>query len=604
MAGRIPQSFIDELISRTDIVELVGTRVPLKKAGREYRACCPFHDEKTPSFWVSPDKQFFHCFGCGAHGTVLGFMMQYDQLPFPEAVEELANRLGLEVPHEGGNAPAPSQHEELSELLARIAGFYEETLRNNERARNYARGRGLDAATIERFRIGYAPDAWNEVLRRFGATDESRTRLLGSGMIIERETPRPGSENWYDRFRDRLMFPIRDPRGRVLGFGGRVLDKGEPKYLNSPETELFHKGRELYGLHEVRLARVRLERLLVVEGYMDVVRLHQAGIQYAVATLGTATTAEHLRRAFKLVNEIVFCFDGDRAGRAAAWRALQHALPEAREGRELRFLFLPDGEDPDSLVGKEGREKFEQRLASALPLSEYLIEHLREQADTSHADGRARLAALARPLIALVAPGIYRELVIERLATEVGLNAERLQQLLAIQDVEAPAADRETGGTRQRDNERGSMRATAGGRDGLVAQAIRLLLHFPAIATSVSQPQLTELGDLDAGGVPVLLEILVELQGIPAMSSAALLERWTNRTEGRRLFELAAADSLVVDADAARRELAAVFTRLTEGQRRLRMSALSTKDREKGLSEQEKLEYQRLIGTLANSRPR
>jgi DNA primase len=335
MAGRIPQSFIDELVTRTDIVELIGTRVPLKKAGREYRACCPFHDEKTPSFWVSPDKQFYHCFGCGAHGTALGFLMNYDQLPFPEAVEELAGRLGLEVPHDGGAAPAPTQHEGLHDMLARVAGFYEETLRGSERARSYLRGRGLDAAIIERFRIGFAPDAWNEALRRFGATDESRQRLLASGLIVERETPRPGSEPWYDRFRDRIMFPIRDPRGRVLGFGGRVLDKGEPKYLNSPETEIFHKGRELYGLHEARLARVKLERLLIVEGYMDVVRLHQAGVQYAVATLGTATTAEHLRRAFKLVNEIVFCFDGDRAGRGAAWRALQHVLPEAREGREV-----------------------------------------------------------------------------------------------------------------------------------------------------------------------------------------------------------------------------------------------------------------------------
>src|SRR5664279_450399 len=320
MAGRIPQTFIDELIGRADIVEIVGARVPLKKAGREYKACCPFHDEKTPSFWVSPDKQFYHCFGCGAHGTALGFLMQYEQLPFPEAIEELAGRLGLEVPHEGGAPAAARAQEELTDLLGRVDGYYQECLAANERARAYLRGRGLEGAALERFRIGYAPDSWNELLRRFGATEPSRRALQAAGLIIERDTPRAGSEPWYDRFRDRIMFPIRDPRGRVLGFGGRVLDKGEPKYLNSPETEIFHKGRELYGLHEARLARVKLERLLVVEGYMDVVRLHQAGIQYAVATLGTATTAEHLRRAFKLVSEVVFAFDGDRAGRGAVER--------------------------------------------------------------------------------------------------------------------------------------------------------------------------------------------------------------------------------------------------------------------------------------------
>ncbi len=457
MAGRIPQTFIDELIARADIVEIVGSRVPLKKAGREYKACCPFHDEKTASFWVSPDKQFFHCFGCGAHGTALGFLMQYDQLPFPEAVEELAGRLGLEVPHEGGG-PAPARApEELTELLARVAGYYQENLAGNERARAYLRARGLDAAIVERFRIGYAPDAWNEVLRRFGATDESRRALSASGLIIERDAPRPGSEPWYDRFRDRIMFPIRDPRGRVLGFGGRVLEGGEPKYLNSPETVLFHKGQELYGLHEIRLARTSLKRLVFVEGYMDVVRLHQAGVPYAVATLGTATTPEHLKRAFRLVSEVVFAFDGDRAGRAAAWRALQNALPEARAGRELRFLFLPEGEDPDSLVGKEGREAFEARLANALPLSEYLAAQLREQADVTHADGRAKFVALARPLLAKLPQGVYLELLLARIAQEVGLGTERLRELLSSDLAAAPAAGaRPSRGMSQASSGRGS----------------------------------------------------------------------------------------------------------------------------------------------------
>jgi DNA primase len=595
MPGRIPQAFIDELVSRADIVELIGTRVPLKKAGREYRACCPFHDEKTPSFWVSPDKQFFHCFGCGAHGTALGFLMQYDQLPFPEAVEELAGRLGLTVPHEGGTAPAPSQHEELGDALGRVAGYYEETLRNNERARNYLRGRGLDAATIERFRIGYAPDAWNEVLRRFGATDESRQMLLATGLIVERDTPRPGSEAWYDRFRDRIMFPIRDPRGRMLGFGGRVLDKGEPKYLNSPETELFHKGRELYGLHEVRLARVKLERLLIVEGYMDVVRLHQAGVQYAVATLGTATTPEHLRRAFKLVNELVFCFDGDRAGRGAAWRALQNVLPEAREGREIRFLFLPDGEDPDSLVGKEGRASFEKRLTGAQPLSEYLLAHLSEQVDLSHADGQARLVALARPLLNTIPPGVYLELLVERLAKLVGLQAERLRQLLEASRSETSAAPEAPTAYSERP---ARHEPRPGGRGGLITQAIQILLHFPAAARTLEARQIAALAAVEQPGVAVLHELLAFLHDHPQATTAAVLERWRERAESRRLVELAGGEVLVASASAAGHELIETLTRLIDTNPKLARLDELTARANSGLSSEELQEYQSLISSL------
>jgi DNA primase len=601
MAGRIPQSFIDELVGRADIVELIGTRVPLKKAGREFRACCPFHDEKTPSFWVSPDKQFFHCFGCGAHGTALGFLMQYDQLPFVEAVEELAGRLGLEVPREGGTAQPNSQHEELVETLSRVAGYFEETLQANERARSYLQGRGLDSTVAERFRIGYAPDAWNEVLKRFGATDESRQRLLDTGLIVPRETLRPGSEPWYDRFRDRIMFPIRDPRGRVIAFGGRVLDKGEPKYLNSPETELFHKGRELYGLHEVRLSRIKLERLLIVEGYMDVVRLHQAGIHYAVATLGTATTAEHLRRAFKLVNELVFCFDGDRAGRAAAWRALQNALPEAREGREIRFLFLPDGEDPDSLVGKEGRAAFEARLRTALPLSEYLLTHLSEQADLSNADGRAKLVALARPLLQIIAPGIYLELLTQQLAQLIGMNAARLGELLASTREEAAIAPTHASPTVQRARS-ATTAATRSGRGGLITQAIQLLLHFPQAARELAAAQVAQLAQVDVAGTNVLNELLGFFREQTKAGTAAALERFRERPESRRLADLASTEISGVDAAAATLELQEIVRHLTStNPRRGRLDELIAKGNH--LNAEELKEYQILISALAPRHP-
>jgi len=604
MAGLIPQGFIDELVARSDIVELIGSRVPLKKAGREYKACCPFHDEKTPSFWVSPDKQFYHCFGCGAHGSALGFLMQHDQLPFPEAVEELANRLGLEVPHEGGS-PAPRASEDLTDLLGRVAGFYQERLAASEHAQAYLRQRGLDAAIIERFRIGYAPDSWNEVLRNFGATDEARRALLATGLIIERDSTRATGEAWYDRFRDRIMFPIRDPRGRVLGFGGRLLAAGEPKYLNSPETTLFHKGQELYGLHEIRLARTSLKRLIVVEGYMDVVRLHQAGIAYAVATLGTATTPEHLRRLFRQVSAVVFAFDGDRAGRAAAWRALQTALPELREGRELHFLFLPDGEDPDSLVGREGAAGFETRLAGAQPLSEYLASQLRAEADLRHADGRAKYVSLARPLLAKIPPGVYLELLLERIAQEVGLGAERLRELLRTEAGAAP----ETGdvGYPPRQGTPSPRRATATargsggvGRRGLVTQAIQTLLHFPATATVLPEPLCASLEDIPEeklGGIDTLRALLAALRARPGRTGSQLLEEWRDRPEHRRLGELQA-ESLLLDAAQAGAELRGILERIVsqDFQERAarRYDELLAKLESQSATPEEQLEFQSL----------
>ncbi|MFZ8987002.1 MAG: DNA primase, partial [Steroidobacteraceae bacterium] len=468
MAGRIPQAFIDELLVRTDIVEVVGSRVQLKKAGREWKAPCPFHNEKTPSFWVSPDKQFYHCFGCGAHGTALGFLMEHDRLPFPEAVEELASRLGMEVPHDesrGGSRP----QDDLHGLLGEVTQFYREALRESPQARDYLDSRGITSESRVRYAIGYAPDAWDAVLKRFGGNPEAVQRLTEVGLIIERSGGRESGH--YDRFRDRIMFPIRDIRGRTVGFGGRTLGAGEPKYLNSPETPLFHKGRELYGLYEARQSLRQIDRLMVVEGYVDVVRLAQAGIQYAVATLGTATTTEHLSRLFRVTNELVFCFDGDRAGRTAAWRALENALPHARDGRQLRFLFLPDGQDPDSLVGEEGREAFEARLAHAVPLSEFLVGQLASQVDLGSVDGRARLAELTRPLLARVPEGVYRALLLERLAEGVRMPASRLQDLLGTT---SPGS---TGrGARPRRTESASL----AGRKPLLTQAITLVLHHPA----------------------------------------------------------------------------------------------------------------------------
>jgi DNA primase len=584
-------------------VEVIGSRVQLKKAGREYKACCPFHTEKTASFWVSPEKQFYHCFGCGAHGTVLRFLMEHDRLAFPEAVEELASRLGLAVPHERGANPAAARAEDtLYELMGRVGKFYSEALAQSERAREYVARRGLTRETLQRFAIGYAPDSWNAVLRHFGAEESGRRALAELGLIIERDRGAGEGERHYDRFRDRIMFPIRDTRGRTIAFGGRIIDRGEPKYLNSPETALFHKGRELYGLYETRLARTGLKRLLVVEGYMDAVRLHQTGIGYAVATLGTATTPEHFKRIFRLVSEVVFAFDGDRAGRAAAWRALQHALPEAREGREIRFLFLPEGEDPDSLVGAEGREAFEGRLDSTLPLSEYLVRELSADTDLASADGRARFAASARPLVAKVPEGVYRDLLLGRVAEVVRLAPERLQALWSGEGTPAggssgsggPAAAR---ARREAVTARRPRARLSAGRGSLVTQAIARLVNFPPIAGSVTDAERAGLEGCEEGGIEFLREMLDDLRARPLSHPAQVLQRWAERKESRRLGELLR-EEILGDAQASAVELKAALGKLAELTRERRLAALEARIDTAGLaglSAEERDEFQELI---------
>jgi len=594
MSGRIPQSFIDDLVGRTDIVELIGARVPLKKSGREFKACCPFHDEKSPSFWVSPDKQFYHCFGCGAHGTSLGFLMNYDRLSFPEAIEELASRAGVEIPRD--TRPDDGRNREdadLAALMARVAAHWAQQLPGNRRAAEYIARRGLSPETLQKFSIGYAAQSWNDVLQRFGAQARDRQALLAAGLVIERDAAAgPGGDKLYDRFRDRIMFPIRDARGRVIAFGGRIIDQGEPKYLNSPETSLFHKGRELYGLYEVRQSRPTLRRLMVVEGYMDVVRLHQAGIEYAVATLGTATTPEHLKRAFRLVNEIVFAFDGDRAGRAAAWRALNNALPEVREGRQLRFLFLPEGHDPDTLVGAEGKQAFEQRLEGALPLSEYLVQEITAQADLAHADGRARFAEIARPLVARIPEGVYRELLIERLAEAIRLPSNRLKELWAAANTAAPARRDESA----RESPRSAPRAgQSAGRGGLMRQAVLTLVHHPRIATELAAADLETLAELDEPGADILRALIEDLRRTPCTSTGQLLERWRDRPEAERLNRLAAIETLIADAAAALREFRNALSRMQAEQWKRRLDLLLEKEKAEGLAADERQELQRLI---------
>jgi len=594
--SRIPQHFIDELVARTDIVEVIGSRVPLKRAGRDYKACCPFHDEKTPSFTVSVEKQFYHCFGCGVHGTSLGFLMAYDHLGFVEAIEDLAARAGLDVPREGGVDPASRPHEELYVALERAALYFRQSLTTAANAREYLVQRGLTAETIAKFGIGYAPARWDALLSRYGDNDAERQNLLRAGLIVERsrETDQRTSATGghYDRFRDRVMFPIRDTRGRVIAFGGRVLDSSEPKYLNSPETELFHKGRELYALFECRQATRTLSRLLVVEGYMDVVSLHQAGITYAVATLGTATTPDHLQRIFRLVSEVVFCFDGDRAGRAAAWRALENAVSEVKQGRQIRFMFLPDGHDPDSLVRAEGATAFEARLASALPLADYLLTELSSRVDTASVDGRARLVELARPLLRRIPSDVYRELLTTQLAEAVRMPAARLAELLAGGE---PRSDASTPARARPPMRRPPAPGTAG-RGNLVRQAVGLLVHFPGSARTVNAGEIDALSSVDRPGVPLLIELLTQALEDPPANTAVLLERWRDRPDHPSLSKLAAAEPLVADESAAAAELTSAIRRLAaeDGPNR-RLDELLAKARETALDELEKVELQSLL---------
>jgi len=583
MPGRIPQHFITELVARTDIVEVIGRRVPLRKAGHEFSACCPFHDEKTPSFTVSPTKQFYHCFGCGAHGTAISFLMERDGMSFVEAVEDLAALAGMTVPRDADPVHPVT---DLYDVMQRAADIYRRELKKSESAQAYVRERGLDDAIVAEFGIGFAPDAWGTIRDSLGADRAALQHLLQAGLVAERAAD-DGRQRQYDRFRNRLMFPIRDARGRVIAFGGRVLGKTgehEPKYLNSPETPLFHKGRELYGVYELRKALRDVSRVLVVEGYMDVVALAQHGIRYACATLGTATTTEHLKRLSRLGAEVVFCFDGDRAGRAAAWRALENALPALQGGQQLRFLFLPDGHDPDSLVRAEGPAAFETRLPDALPLSEFFVQRLGDETDLATVDGRARLAELARPLLERMPEGVYRQLLIDRLAQAVGLSPTRFAAALKPA---APASAR-----------RAPKRLLSAGMDTPVRKAIRLILQEPNLASGVEN--LPQIALSEVPGTDVLVALLEEARRHPTITAAGLIEAWRGRPESRYLEKLAAQEVYLRDAGAATElhELLGLIHR--EALMRRFNDLLGRAD---NLAEAERRELQALQRSLAGSSP-
>ncbi|MEX2480498.1 MAG: DNA primase [Gammaproteobacteria bacterium] len=520
MAGRLPEHFIDDLLSRVDIVDLIESHLPLRKAGRDFQALCPFHGEKTPSFTVSREKQFYHCFGCGAHGTAIGFLMQHRNLEFLEAVEELAAMAGVEIPRETRRDKAPAARD-LYEVLERARGVFEQQLRraaSRERAVAYLKGRGITGEVAKQFRLGFAPDGWRNLYDALSAAGISDERLERAGLIIKRD--RGG---FYDRFRDRIMFPIHDRRGRVVGFGGRILDAGEPKYLNSPETEVFHKGRELYGLFE-SLAQGDVRSLMVVEGYMDVIALHQHGLSNAVASLGTALTGDHLEQLFRHVPEIVFCFDADAAGRRAAWKALESALPRMAGNRQVHFAFLPDGHDPDTAVREFGADGF-FAATRRFGLTEFLLDTLKAEVDISTADGRTRLVARAATYLNQIPDPAHRATGARLLADVSRFDEELIRQRLGF------------GGRRAR-GQRPAASLDRYASRSLEEQSAALLLQQPALSACLEERD-AEILRHELDSCANLLKIW-ERARTGATTTARLLEYFRGSDFEAQLLELAA----------------------------------------------------------------
>jgi DNA primase len=573
MGGRIPPEFIDELLARADIVEIIDSRVPLKKAGREYKGRCPFHDEKTASFTVSPGKQFYHCFGCGAHGTAIGFLMEHDHLGFREAIEELAGRYSMIVPQASGqdNSAEQRKQADLYSILDSANRHFQQRLRENDSAKNYLIKRGLSGAVAARYQLGFARDSWDDLLNTLTAKNISTKNLVKAGLISTNDQGRI-----YDKFRGRIIFPIHDQRGRVIAFGGRALGDGEPKYLNSPETPVFHKGKELYGLYQALNEISRQSQAIVVEGYMDVIALSQAGIENVVASLGTATTPTHIERLFKQCNDIIFCFDGDRAGRQAAWRALENTLPSLRDGRQASFLFLPEGEDPDTYVRKLGRNGFITQLKQqSLPLPEYMLSHLAENIDINRMDGKARLAGLARPLLNNLPRGTLKALLISKLAEMTQVDEAGLTDLMQEETKYPPAQRKATAATNKRHN--------------LISKTLSLLLDQPAMALEVSK--LEHLQSLELAGIDVLCEIINTIKISPDLTTSAIIERFREKVYYNRLCELASSNIDLGD-DAVKTEFTDAVNRLylmAIDQETEKITARSTK-----LSEQDKLRLRSL----------
>ena len=569
MAGRIPQQFIDDLLARTDVVDVIDSLLPLKKKGANYSACCPFHNEKTPSFTVSQDKQFYHCFGCGVSGSAIGFLMDYSHLSFVEAIEELASRAGVEVQREQGYESAQPVRDltPLREMNERVSEFYQQQLRQHQSSRlasEYLKNRGLTGEIAKKYQLGFAPPGWNNVLSTLGQTEVAQGVLKELGLIVSND-----NNKTYDRFRERIIFPIRNKRGQTIGFGGRILDSGEPKYLNSPETPLYHKGREVYGLYEALKSSSKIQRLILVEGYLDVISLSQLGIAHVVAALGTAITREQIDLMFRSVSELVICMDGDSAGQKAAWRAVVNALPALRSGRQIKVLLLQQGQDPDSLIREQGLEHFERLIEEALPLSRYFFSYLTERHPLDTIEGRASFLEEARPLLQTLPDGAFATMMNKQLA-----------ELSQVPQSESIKNQRST--YRVKKSNAGSAKQSP----SVIRQLITTLLHEPHLAEDISPDEEWLL--LEVPGMEVLQRVLSAIRTSSGITPAILLERFRGSDIERIITKLFAEERLLV-GDSMRDEISGAVDKLKKQVGQSRLEYLLNQEVDLTIGEKEEL---------------
>jgi len=578
MAGKIPQDFINELLTRIDIVDVIDAYVPLKKAGKNHKACCPFHDEKTPSFNVNQDKQFYYCFGCTASGTAITFLMEHLHMGFVEAIEDLASRGGMEIPRESDTAAnTTNQLNKLYTLTESVTKFYLEQLKDNKNKTNvinYLKERNINREIVVEFELGFAPPGWDNLVSLLGKSNQSIKELLNIGVIIQND--RGG---YYDRFRDRLIFPIRDQRGRVIGFGGRVLGDEKPKYLNSPETIIFQKGRELYGLFQARKALKDLHELYIVEGYMDVIALAQFGIKNVVASLGTASTVEHMEKMFRITNKIIFCFDGDMAGEKAAWRALENSLPLLKNGRQVYFIFLPDNEDPDTFVRKNGKDAF-LNPEILMPLSKFLFNSIGDKINLEILEGRSEMINKTLPFLAKLPPDPYKDIVIKELSKITRYEIEDIHNQLSISNK-----------TNLKEIKENNKNNTQNKGIEKIRWLIRCLLHQPSLALDIKSTE--SLSALQSSGINFLCKLIALIKKNPNITLGGILENWRDTKFEKRLCGLASDEDGFNEIGVTSEVFIDAVDSLIETHQK-EFEAFKTKNSPLELTDEEKLKYRKM----------
>ena len=574
MPDLIPQDFIDDLVQRIDVIEVIGNRIEIKKAGREYKGLCPFHTEKTPSFTVSQDKGFYHCFGCGAHGTALGFLIDFDRLTFIEAIEELAKIAGVEIPRTQQDRSKITENKNLQGLLQELTSHYVANLSKSKKAIKYLKTRGIDGKTAKKFSIGFSKDSWDDVLKKFGTSKKNIENLHKCGLIIKKE-----NGGYYDRFRNRIMFPIKNNGGHVVGYGGRIIDEGEPKYLNSPETPLFKKGELLYGLFESKEFLRSSNHALFVEGYTDVISLAKNGFKNSLATLGTATTDAHIKKAFRFVDKITFCFDGDNAGKQAAWKACKICLPNIRANKEAKFLILPNNQDPDEAIQSSGVEFFNKLVENAAPLSDFFIETIKEKFDTHRPSGIASAAEYGMEPINKIRDGIYKDHLIEKIASELKVRSSQLKKFQH----------------QKKNNKIQQNTLQSKNRPSLIRQAINILMHYPELVLEMSEEK--EFNHIHDKGIDVLREIISLIHSSESIKVATIIEHF-NDPKIKEHLKVMASQTLIISEMKAKNELHEIILRLNQRNTRSELKKLVDKAKNDELTASERKRFLRLSKSI------